>query len=153
MFFVIALAASSLVEIISQTFKLRSKDLENTLGQMLAGKPLSAPTRIEDLSVAERTLLSIPDDMIAGALAKPQIAQLAGLQKYRAGDTVASALAAFQGTSVYEAASAGARRGLKRGKPSYLAARSFADGVIAMLGDARTPGTVLTSEDFQMVPA
>ncbi len=153
LFFVIALAASSLVELISQAFKLRAHDLEHALGQMLAGKPITAPAKIEDLSPAERELLRIAEAVVSGPLTKPQMKELAALPAYSGAEAIASALGAFKGTSVYEAASAGARRGLKRGKPSYLASRSFAEGVVEMLGDVRSPGTVMSPDDFANVPS
>jgi hypothetical protein len=153
LFFVIALASSSLVEIISQVFKIRANDLENTLGQMLAGEPVTAPEKVEDLSPGERALLGIPDDRQTGNLTTEQQKRLAKLPSYSSAEAIAGALGAFKGTSVYEAASAGARRGLKRGKPSYLAARSFAEGVVEMLGDVRTPGTVIDPADFELVPS
>src|SRR5689334_24466332 len=113
MFFVIALAASSLVEIISQVFKLRAKDLETAIGQMLTGDSKD------------------PDH-------DPKAA-------------IEAAFGAFKGTSVYEAAAAGAKRGVKRGRPSYLAARSFADGVGEMLGNVSVDGE-MSAEAWEHLP-
>ena len=113
LFFVIALAASSLVEIISQIFKLRATDLEHTLGQMLAGKPLDAPTTVEQLSASERAVLVIPAGTTSGPLTAAQRDTIAALPEYKGATAVTDAIKAFQGTTVYEAASAGARRGLK----------------------------------------
>jgi hypothetical protein len=61
------------------------------------------------------------------------------------------AIGVFKGTSVYEAAAAGARRGVKWGKPSYLAARSFADSVGEILGNVSDDG-VMSPEAWDGLP-
>jgi hypothetical protein len=152
MFFVIAMAASSIVEIISQVFKLRAKDLEMAVGQMLAGEAPRLPTKLSELSADERAALGIAADAPDRALTKAELASLRRqFPKYDPEHALASAIGAFQGTSIYEAASAGAKRGFKRGQPSYLAARSFAEGVGEMLGNISDRGMV-TTEAWNELP-
>ena len=152
MFFVIALAASSLVEIISQVFKLRANDLETAVGQMLTGEGPTVPTTVSELSPDERTLLGIDAGATDRALTADEIGKLEReIPRYDPKGAIQAALYAFKGTSVYEAAAAGAKRGVKRGKPSYLAARSFADGVGEMLGNVSEEG-VMSAEAWERLP-
>ena len=76
MFFVIALAASSLVEIISQVFKLRANDLETAVGQMLTGQAPPMPSRVSELSADERALLGIDANATDRALTPAEITKL-----------------------------------------------------------------------------
>jgi hypothetical protein len=98
LFFIVAFAASSIVEIYSRLLSKRAKDLEKTVGAMLAGA-------------------DAPDDDIGAAIA------------------------AFKGTSIFEALEAAAgRTALRKNKkktrlPSYVSAKAFSDAIIEMIGD------------------
>ena len=108
MFFVIALAASSLVEIISQVFKLRANDLETAIGQMLTGQAPATPTKVSELSADERALLGIDANATDRALTPAEITKLEQeVPKYDPKSAIEGAIGVFKGTSVYEAAAAG----------------------------------------------
>ena len=152
MFFVIALAASSLVDVISQVFKLRANDLETAIGQMLTGQAPPIPSTVSELSADERTLLGIDANATDRALTPAELTKLKhDVPKYDPKGAIDGAIGVFKGTSVYEAAAAGARRGVKWGKPSYLAARSFADSVGEILGNVSDDG-VMSPEAWDGLP-
>src|SRR5664279_293294 len=89
MFFVLAFAASSFVELLSGLIGKRAKDLEAALGRLLSGQKKDTASEAKD------------------------------------------ALAWFKGTSGYTAASVLT----KKGKPSYLSAKAFADGIAEFLSN------------------
>lgn len=131
MFFVIALASSTLVETVAQVFKLRARDLEAAIGQMLAGGTGPDPASVGDLSDAERQTHDLASKAVDEPLT-PDVIAAVRASRTVGRDTMKAAAEMFKGTSVYTAAMSGAERGYKVGKPSYLAARSFADGVAEM---------------------
>jgi hypothetical protein len=110
------------------------------------------PRRVSELSPDERTLLGIDAGATDRPLTEQEIEKLRReVPQYDPKGAIRAALEAFKGTSVYEAAAAGAKRGVKRGKPSYLAARSFADGVGEMLGNVSEAG-VMSAEAWESLP-
>ena len=116
LFFILAFAASSAVEAISQLVNKRSKELERVLGQLFAPEP---PKTIADLSDEEKKALNLEAAAASTDLTADQVNKIVTQR-------ATAHLSAFQGTSVWTAAVAGA----KRAAPSYLSARAFADGVI-----------------------
>lgn len=76
LFFVIATAASSFVELGARLFKVRGKDLERTVGRLLAG---TGPTTLGELSTAQRSLLGNPRGTPRKKLTQSQLDVLAGL--------------------------------------------------------------------------
>jgi hypothetical protein len=101
MFFVIALAASSLVEIISQVFKLRANDLETAVGQMLTGQVPPMPSKVSS-SRWTSAHLGIDANATDRALTPAEITKLRHEAPKYDPRAPSRAIGVFKGTSVYE---------------------------------------------------
>lgn len=133
LFFVVATAASTVVEVISRWLGKRAQNLEDAIVAMFGADDAA-------------------DDGAGGRSASGQPGRL--------GPDVETVMNQFQQTSVYRAARAAAGRGLfwklprKSKKPSYLSARSFADAVTEMLveRDATTTSGGATDDPLSGLP-
>lgn len=120
MFFVISLAASTIVEVYARLLSKRAKNLEAVLGSMLAGSGT-------DDSVEEKSL----GQEVKARFTKAGRKQAADETQKHAKD-VHKALVAFKGTSIYDGvrvASGKTLFGKKWKKPSYLSAKTFAAAI------------------------
>ena len=122
-FWVLASAASAIVEGISRLLNKRAKGLEATIHAMLTGEPA---TDRRPLTTSAR-----PSSSKTATPATP------------AGPPGLDVLDALRGTSVYGAAVAASRQGrqilsVDRVTPVYLSARAFADAVTELLDDEET---------------
>jgi hypothetical protein len=121
MFLVLATAASGITEFFSRMLGKRAKDLERTLGELLAGSSISDP----DILAAKKE----------GADAKNYVE---GTQEW--------CLQKFGATSIWRAASSASKDGRffwRKIGPSYISAKAFAEAVTEMLG----PGGVIDHID------
>jgi hypothetical protein len=122
MFLVLATAASGITEFFSRMLGKRAKDLERTLGELLAGSSISDP------------------DILA---AKKEVADTKNYVK----GTQEWCLQQFGATSIWRAASSASKDGRffwRKIGPSYISAKAFAEAVTEMLARVAS-STILTT--------